>query len=106
MAGDTNQIRPYLYENQTPLGTPQGDNYYLSVDLADKTLDWLKRAQAIQPDKPWFVYFAPAATHSPHQAPKELIDKFKGQFDMGWDEYRNQTFACQRDSASYRKMRC
>lgn len=96
MAGDINQIRPYLYENQTPLGTPQGDDYYLSVDLADRTLDWLKRAQAIQPDKPWFVYLAPAATHSPHQAPKELIEKFKGQFDMGWDEYRNQTFVRQK----------
>src|ERR1700761_7779153 len=56
MAGDTNQIRPYLYENQTPLGTPQGDNYYLSVDLADRTIDWLKHVEAIEPDKPWFVY--------------------------------------------------
>lgn len=91
MAGDTNQIRPFLYENQVPMGTPEGDDYYLSVDLADRTIEWLKRVEAIQPDKPWFAYLAPAATHSPHQAPKELIDKFKGQFDMGWDEYRSQT---------------
>ncbi|MEC5398050.1 arylsulfatase [Uliginosibacterium sp. H1] len=92
MAGDTNQLRPYLYQNQTPLGTPTAKDYYLSVDLADRALDWLKTTAAIQPDKPWFMYYAPAATHAPHQAPKELIDKFKGQFDQGWDVYRQQTF--------------
>jgi arylsulfatase A-like enzyme len=96
MAGDTNQVRPYLFENQTPLGSPQAADYHLSVDLADRTIDWLKRTQAVQPDKPWFVYLAPAATHSPHQAPKELIEKFKGQFDIGWDEYRRQTFERQK----------
>lgn len=96
MAGDTNQIRPYLFENQTPLGTPANDNYFLSVDLADKAISWLKVAEAVQPAKPWFMYLAPAATHSPHQAPKELIARFKGQFDMGWDAYRQQTFARQK----------
>lgn len=96
MAGDTNQIRPYLFENQTPIGTPEGKNYYLSTDLADHTIAWLKRLEAIQPAKPWFAYLAPAATHAPHQAPKELIDKFKGQFDMGWDAYREQTFQRQK----------
>ncbi len=96
MAGDTNQLRPYLFENQTPLGTPTADDYYLSVDLADHTIDWLKSLEAIQPEKPWFAYLAPAATHAPHQAPKELIDKFKGKFDMGWDAYREQTFERQK----------
>lgn len=96
MAGDTNQLRPYLYENQTILGTPTKDDYYLSVDLADRTIDWLKRAEAIQPEKPWFIYYAPAATHAPHQAPKALIDEFKGKFDMGWDAYRQQTFERQK----------
>ena len=97
MAGDTNQLRPYLYENQTPIGTPEAADYYVSVDLADHTIDWLKRIEAIQPDKPWFAYLAPAATHAPHQAPKELIDQFKGQFDMGWDAYREQTFERQKE---------
>ncbi len=96
MAGDTNQVRPYLYENQTPRGTPANDDYMLSVDLADKAIDWLKTANAIEPAKPWFLYLAPAATHSPHQAPKELIAQFKGKFDMGWDEYRKQTFERQK----------
>lgn len=69
MAGDTNQVRPYLFENQTPIGTPEGDDYYLSADLADQTINWLKTLEAIQPGKPWFAYLAPAATHAPHQAP-------------------------------------
>lgn len=66
MAGETNQVRPYLYENQTALGTPTDDDYFLSVDLADHTIDWLKALEAIEPAKPWFAYLAPAATHAPH----------------------------------------
>lgn len=96
MAGDTNQLRPYLFENQNPIGTPQDADYYVSVDLADKTIAWLQNIEAIQPDKPWFAYLAPGATHAPHQAPKELIDRFKGQYDEGWDVYREQTFERQK----------
>ncbi|SHM05124.1 arylsulfatase [Roseibium suaedae] len=97
MAGDTNQIRPYLFENQTPIGTPETEGYYLSTDLADHTISWLQKLEAVQPEKPWFAYLAPAATHAPHQAPKELIDQFKGKFDMGWDVYREQTFERQKE---------
>lgn len=96
MAGDTNQVRPYLFENQTPLGTPDKPGYYLSVDLADHAIKWLQDIEAIQPAKPWFLYFAPAATHAPHQVSKELIAQFAGKFDMGWDEYRKQTFERQK----------
>ncbi|MGY3080795.1 arylsulfatase A-like enzyme [Bradyrhizobium sp. LM6.10] len=55
----------------------------------------LRQQKAIAPDKPFFVYFAPGATHAPHQAPKEWIAKFKGKFDMGWDKLREQTLARQ-----------
>ncbi|WP_439136358.1 arylsulfatase, partial [Pseudomaricurvus sp.] len=96
MAGDTNQRRPWLYENQTPVGQQTADDYYLSVDLADKSIEWLQQAEVVQPDKPWMMYLAPAATHSPHQAPKELIEKHKGRFDNGWDKYREETFARQK----------
>jgi arylsulfatase A-like enzyme len=96
MAGDTNQLRPYLYQNQTALGTPTAKDYYLSVDLSDHAITWLDSVEAIQPDKPWFMYLAPAATHAPHQAPKEWIDRFKGKFSMGWDAYREQTFERQK----------
>lgn len=96
MAGDTNQIRPYLYQNQTPLGTPTAKDYYLSIDLADHAISWLQNSESIEPDKPWFMYFAPAATHAPHQASKELIAQFKGKYDEGWDAYREETFERQK----------
>lgn len=96
MAGDTNQLRPWLYENQTPVGQQTAEDYYISVDLADKSIQWLQQSEAIQPDKPWLMYLAPAATHSPHQAPREMIDKYKGKFDAGWDKYREETFARQK----------
>ncbi|WP_145123480.1 arylsulfatase [Rosistilla oblonga] len=95
MAGDSNQMRPNLYENQTPLPQQTADDYYLSVDLADHSIEWLQQAEAIQPDKPWMMYLAPAATHAPHQAPKELIEEFKGKFDGGWDKYREDVLARQ-----------
>lgn len=96
MAGDTNQIRPNLFQNQTSLGTPTDPDYHLSVDLADRTIEWLKGVEAVQPDKPWFAYLAPGATHAPHQAPRELIDQFKGAFAHGWDVYREQTLERQK----------
>lgn len=96
MAGDTNQIRPNLFENQTSLGTPTAPDYYLSVDLADRTIEWLRGVEAVQPDKPWFLYLAPGATHAPHQAPRELIDQFTGAFSDGWDVYREQTLERQK----------
>ena len=97
MAGDTNQRRPWMYENQTPVGQKTGEDYYVSIDLADKSIEWLRQAEAIQPDKPWMMYLAPAATHSPHQAPREMIEKYKGKFDDGWDAYREQTLARQKE---------
>ena len=70
---------------------------HLSTLLANKTIEYLQKAEAFEPDKPWFAYLAPAATHSPHQAPKEWLDKYKGQLDMGWDAYRAQAFARQKE---------
>jgi len=92
MAGDVNQFLPDLTENRTPVERPDDPNYTLSADLCDHTIKWIKEAEAMQPDKPWFCYLATAATHSPHQAPKAWTDKFKGQFDDGWDAYRQKTF--------------
>lgn len=97
MAGDVNQFLPNLYENRNLYDEPKGEDYHLSTDLCDKTIDWIKSAEAFQPDKPWLAYLATAATHSPHQAPKEWLDKYKGQFDYGWDEYRERTFKRQKE---------
>lgn len=94
-AGDINQFRYDLLENRNRWERPEGD-VHLSTLLADKTIEYLQKAEAMEPDKPWFTYLATAATHSPHQAPKEWLDKYKGQFDMGWDAYREQTFERQK----------
>ncbi|MEH0152968.1 arylsulfatase [Limibacter armeniacum] len=96
-AGDINQFKADLIENLNPIERPDDPNYHLSADLADKTIAYLQKAEAFEPEKPWFVYLALAATHSPHQAPKEWIDKFKGKFDMGWDKYREETFKRQKE---------
>jgi arylsulfatase A-like enzyme len=95
-AGDTSQYEPILYENRNRVPRSTDPSYHLSTDIADKSIAWMQKVKVIDPDRPFFLYVAPAATHSPHQAPKEWIDRFKGQFDMGWDRYREMTFARQK----------
>ena len=95
-SGDTSQYEPILYENRNRVLRSTDPNYHLSTDIADKSIAWMQKVKVIDPDRPFFLYVAPGATHSPHQAPKEWIDKFKGQFDMGWDRYREMTFARQK----------
>ena len=70
--------------------------YNLTTDMADEAIKYMKRSQAAAPDKPFFLYYVPGGTHSPHQPTKEWIDKFKGKFDMGWNELREQIFANQK----------
>lgn len=95
-AGDINQWEPILYENRTRVPRSTDPDYHLSADIADHSIAWMQKVKAIDPDRPFFLYVATAATHSPHQAPQEWIDKFKGKFDMGWDAYREQTFERQK----------
>src|ERR1700712_4614289 len=66
------------------------------TDMTDQAIAWMKFEKALTPDKPFFVYFAPGATHAPHHVPKEWIEKYKGQFDQGWDAVRDETFARQK----------
>ena len=65
------------------------------TDMTDKAIDWIKSQKSLTPDKPFFIYFAPGATHAPHHVPKEWIDKYKGKFDQGWDKMREETLARQ-----------
>ena len=95
-AGDMNHWNPVLYENRNLVPASTDPKYYLTDDLADHAIDWVRKVKTISPDKPFFLYVAPGATHSPHQVAKEWIDKFKGQFDMGWDAYREQAFERQK----------
>lgn len=95
-AGDMNHWNPVLFENRDLVPASTDPNYHLTTDLADHAIAWVRKMKSIAPDKPFFLYVAPGATHAPHQAPKEWISKFKGQFDDGWDAYREKTFERQK----------
>jgi len=98
IGGENNQYYPALYDGTTPIEperTPE-EGYHLMEDLADKAIGWIRQQKAIAPDKPFFVYFAPGATHAPHHVPTEWIAKYKGKFDQGWDAVREETFARQK----------
>jgi arylsulfatase A-like enzyme len=98
IGGETNQYFPGLFEGTTPVEpdkTPD-EGYHLMEDLADRAIAWIHQQKAMAPDKPFFMYFAPGATHAPHHVPSEWIAKYKGQFDQGWDKLREETFARQK----------
>ena len=95
IGGETNQWAPYLYDGVTQVELPNDPNYHFMTDMTDKAVAWIKYQKALTPDKPFFVYFAPGATHAPHHVPKEWIAKWKGKFDQGWDKLREETLARQ-----------
>lgn len=98
IGGDTNQWEPALYEGTKPIEPYMGNpNYILNEDLADKAVSWIRQQKAIAPDKPFFVYFTPGATHAPHHVPREWIAKHKGRFDRGWDKQREMTWQKQKE---------
>lgn len=95
-SGDTSQFEPVLFENHNLVPRSTDPNYHISHDLANHAIAWMQREKEIDPARPFFLYVAPSATHAPHMTPKEWIDKFKGQFDMGWDRYREITLERQK----------
>jgi len=95
MGGDTDQWQPTLYENHQLVPRSTDPNYILTKDLVDKAIAWLRGTRSIDAEKPFFLYMATGATHAPHHVRPEFIERFKGQFDAGWDVYREQTFARQ-----------
>jgi arylsulfatase A-like enzyme len=99
IGGENNQWDPALYDGTTPVeppATPE-EGYHLTEDLTDRAVGWVRQQKALMPDKPFFVYFAPGATHAPHHVPKEWADKYAGQFDDGWDVQRERIFARQKE---------
>src|SRR6187397_1639433 len=99
IGGEANQWYPALYEGTIPVEpdrTPE-EGYHLTEDLADKAIKWVRQQKALMPDKPFFAYFAPGATHAPHHVPPEWSEKYKGTFDDGWDALRAQTFKRQQE---------
>jgi arylsulfatase A-like enzyme len=98
LAGYDNQYFPRLFRDTVPVeppSTPQ-QGYSLTTDMTDEAIRWLHQQEAVGPDKPFFLYYAPGATHTPHQVPAAWIKKYKGKFDAGWDQIREQTFQRQK----------
>jgi arylsulfatase len=99
LGGETSQWYPAIYEGTTPVEpdkTPE-EGYHFSVDMTNKAIKWIRQQKALMPDKPFFTYFAPGATHAPHHVATEWADKYKGKFSQGWDKLREETFARQKE---------
>ncbi|MDF2190616.1 arylsulfatase [Paraflavitalea sp. CAU 1676] len=96
--GETHQYYPVLYRNTTPVDPPQTpeQGYHFAKDMTNETINWIDNTNAAQPDKPWFIYYSTGAAHAPHHAPKAWREKFKGQFDQGWDKLREETLERQK----------
>jgi arylsulfatase A-like enzyme len=98
IGGEASQWYPTIYEGTIPVEpdkTPE-EGYHFMDDMTEKAINWVGQQKALAPDKPFFMYFAPGATHAPHHVPKEWADKYKGKFDAGWDKLREETFARQK----------
>lgn len=96
IGGETNQWAPAVYDGVTRVETPNDPNYHFTTDMTNQAINWVSAQQSLTPDKPFYIYFAPGATHAPHHVPKEYIEKYKGKFDQGWDKLREETFARQK----------
>ena len=96
MGGETNQWAPLLYDGMTKVEPSKDPNYHLMTDMTDQAIGWMQSQKSLTPDKPFFIYFAPGATHAPHQVPKQWIAKYKGKFDQGWDKLREETLVRQK----------
>ncbi|MCB2075784.1 MAG: arylsulfatase [Novosphingobium sp.] len=90
--GESDQVRPIVYRGTNPLADPPGMPELFDKRMADDAMRWVRNHVAADPDRPFFVYYSPGSTHAPHQAPAELVARFKGQFDQGWDKVREETW--------------
>ncbi|HEU0303709.1 MAG TPA: arylsulfatase [Gaiellaceae bacterium] len=98
IGGETNQYYPALYEGTTPIEQPRSpeEGYHFTEDITDRAIAWMRQQKSLMPDKPFFVYYAPGATHAPHHVPTEWSDKYKGRFNAGWDALREEILERQR----------
>ncbi|TYA52464.1 arylsulfatase [Formosa maritima] len=96
LGGETNQWAPLIYDGVTMMETPKDSDYHFTVDMTNQAISWVRFQQAMTPEKPFMMYYAPGATHAPHHTPQEWIDKNKGKFDAGWDVMRQETFERQK----------
>ncbi|MCB2050156.1 MAG: arylsulfatase [Novosphingobium sp.] len=96
LGADASQFEPALTENTVQLNQKYPEGYTLDADLANRAITWIDRQHAIEPDRPFFMYYATGSAHSPNHAPDDWLQKFKGKFDAGWDKVREETFARQK----------
>ncbi len=99
IGAETNQWAPAIYRDTVPVEpdrTPE-EGYHFTEDMTDRAIEWIGQQKSLMPDKPFFVYFAPGATHAPHHVPKEWADRYAGRFDAGWDALREETVQRQRE---------
>lgn len=97
IGGETNQWAPAIYDGTVRIEHEKNPDYHFTTDMTNQAINWIQAQQSLTPEKPFYVYFATGATHAPHHAPKEYIEKYKGKFDIGWDKLREQTFARQKE---------
>ena len=96
MGGETNQWAPMIYDGLQKIEAPASPGYHFMTDMTNQAIKWMRHQKSLTPGKPFFIYFAPGATHAPHHAPKKWIAKYSGRFDQGWDRLRDQTLARQK----------
>ncbi len=98
MAADADQYRTVLFADHYPVEPwLDQEDYHLTTDLADRAIEFITGHESTAPDRPWMVFWAPGAMHSPHQVWQEYIDKYEGAFDAGWDVAREQILARQKE---------
>jgi arylsulfatase len=95
IGGETNQWAPLIYDGMIQVEASHDPNYNFMTDMTNQAIAWMQYQKSLTPDKPFFIYFAPGATHAPHHVPKEWIAKYKDKFDQGWDKLREETLARQ-----------
>jgi arylsulfatase A-like enzyme len=96
IGGETNQWHPSIFKDMTPVEPPHDPHYHFMTDMTNQAIDWVRSEKSLTPDKPFFIYFAPGAVHAPLHVPKEWIEKYRGQFDLGWDKLRQDTLTRQK----------
>lgn len=96
IGGETNQWAPAIYDGVTRVEHKKNEDYHFTVDMTNQAIKWVQAQQSLTPDKPFYIYFAPGATHAPHHVPKSYIEKYKGKFDQGWDKLREETLERQK----------
>ena len=99
LGGETNQWAPAIYRDTVPVEPEETaeEGYHFTEDMTDRAIEWVRQQKALMPDKPFFIYYAPGATHAPHHVAPEWSEKYKGKFDQGWDKLREETLARQKE---------